>query len=140
MARAPDGKLTGVVHEGTGETSRYEQFTEALTAVTDYLYSCPNVRTQYRLAQLDTGTPNHMRGPGEASGIFALESAMDELSYELGIDPIELEPPQRAEDRRSRKQTVLQPLADRSATNLAPSASAGREGLPIRARCATDAC
>jgi len=90
LGATPDGKLTGVVHEGTGETSRYEQFTEALTAVTDYLYSCPNVRTQYRLAQLDTGTPNHMRGPGEASGIFALESAMDELSYKLGIDPIEL--------------------------------------------------
>jgi xanthine dehydrogenase YagR molybdenum-binding subunit len=90
LGATPDGKLTGVVHEGTGETSRYEQFTEALTAVTDYLYSCPNVRTQYRLAQLDTATPNHMRGPGEASGIFALESAIDELSYKLGIDPIEL--------------------------------------------------
>ncbi len=90
LGASADGKLTGVIHEGTGETSRYEQFSEALTAVTDYLYSCPNVRTQYRLAQLDTGTPNHMRGPGEASGIFALESAIDELSYELGIDPIEL--------------------------------------------------
>ena len=90
LGATPEGKLTGVVHEGTGETSRYEQFTEALTAVTDYLYSCPNVRTQYRLAQLDTGTPNHMRGPGEASGIFAVESALDELSYKLGIDPIEL--------------------------------------------------
>jgi xanthine dehydrogenase YagR molybdenum-binding subunit len=90
LGATPDGKLAGVVHEGTGETSRYEQFTEALTAVTEYLYSCPNVRTRYRLAQLDTGTPNHMRGPGEASGIFALESAIDELSYKLGIDPIEL--------------------------------------------------
>lgn len=90
LGATQEGKLTGIIHEGTGETSRYEQFTEALTAVTDYLYSCPNVRTQYRLAQLDTGTPNHMRGPGEASGIFALESALDELSYKLGIDPIEL--------------------------------------------------
>lgn len=90
LGATSDGKLAGVVHEGTGETSRYEQFMEALTTVTDYLYSCPNVRTQYRLAQLDTGTPNHMRGPGEASGIFALESAMDELSYELELDPIEL--------------------------------------------------
>ncbi|WP_087001563.1 xanthine dehydrogenase family protein molybdopterin-binding subunit [Rhizobium sullae] len=90
LGATSDGKLLGVVHEGAGETSRYEQFTEALTTVTDYLYSCPNVRTQYRLVQLDTGTPNHMRGPGEASGIFALESAMDELSYKLGIDPIEL--------------------------------------------------
>lgn len=90
LGATAEGKLQGIVHEGTGETSRYEQFAEALTAVTDYLYSCPNVRTQYRLAPLDTGTPNHMRGPGEASGIFALESALDELSYKLGIDPIEL--------------------------------------------------
>ncbi len=90
LGATPEGRLTGVIHEGMGETSRYEQFMEALTNVTDYLYSCPNVRTQYRLAQLDTSTPNHMRGPGDASGIFALESAMDELSYKLGIDPIEL--------------------------------------------------
>lgn len=90
LGATQEGKLTGIVHEGTGETSRYEQFAEALTTVTDYLYSCPNVRTQYRLAPLDTGTPNHMRGPGEASGIFALESALDELSFKLGIDPIEL--------------------------------------------------
>ncbi|WP_455873317.1 molybdopterin cofactor-binding domain-containing protein [Rhizobium yanglingense] len=80
-----------VVHEGAGETSRYEQFTEALTTVTDYLYSCPNVSTQLPPgATRHEHTPNHMRGPGEASGIFALESAMDELSYKLGIDPIEL--------------------------------------------------
>ena len=90
LAASRDGKITGIIHEGAGETSRYEQFTEALTTVTDYLYSCPNVRTEYRLAHLDTSTPNHMRGPGEASGIFALESAIDELSYKLGIDPIEL--------------------------------------------------
>ncbi|MBB3314865.1 xanthine dehydrogenase YagR molybdenum-binding subunit [Rhizobium sp. BK181] len=90
LGATSEGRLTAVIHEGTGETSRYEQFTEALTSVTDYLYSCPNVQTGYRLAQLDTSTPNHMRGPGEASGIFALESAIDELSYKLGIDPIEL--------------------------------------------------
>lgn len=90
LGATPDGKLTSVVHEGAGETSRYEQFTEALTAVTPLLYSCPNVRTRYRLQPLDIGTPNHMRGPGEASGVFALECAMDELAYELGIDPIEV--------------------------------------------------
>jgi xanthine dehydrogenase YagR molybdenum-binding subunit len=85
-----DGKLTSLVHEGSGETSRYEEFVEALTNVSNYMYSCANVRTQYRLRPLDIGTPNHMRGPGEASGIFALECAMDELSYALGMDPIEL--------------------------------------------------
>ncbi|MCG5479893.1 xanthine dehydrogenase family protein molybdopterin-binding subunit [Sinorhizobium alkalisoli] len=110
LGATPNGKLTGVIHEGTGETSRYEQFTEALTAATAYLYSCPNVRTQYRLAQLDTSTPNHMRGPGEASGIFALESAMDELSYKLGIDPIELR--RRNEPRRDEAEN--KPFSSRS--------------------------
>jgi xanthine dehydrogenase YagR molybdenum-binding subunit len=90
IGAAADGKLEAIVHEGSGETSRYEEFIEALTSVSDYMYSCPNVRTRYRLRPLDIGTPNHMRGPGESSGIFALECAMDELSYALGIDPIEL--------------------------------------------------
>jgi xanthine dehydrogenase YagR molybdenum-binding subunit len=85
-----EGKLTSVIHEGVGETSRYEQFIEALTAPTSFMVACPNVRTAYRLAPLDIGTPTFMRGPGEASGIFALECALDELSHKLGIDPIAL--------------------------------------------------
>ena len=85
-----DGKLTAIIHEGAGETSRYEQFVEALTAVTPFMYSAPNVRTSYRLVPLDASTPTYMRGPGESSGIFALESALDELAYALDMDPLEL--------------------------------------------------
>jgi xanthine dehydrogenase YagR molybdenum-binding subunit len=85
-----EGRLASVVHEGTAETSRHEQFIEALTSATSFMYSCPNVRTRYRLAVTDTGTPNHMRAPGEASGVFALECALDELAHALGIDPLEL--------------------------------------------------
>jgi xanthine dehydrogenase YagR molybdenum-binding subunit len=84
------GKLVAVVHEGTGETSRYEEFVEALTSIGTFLYSCPNVRTRYRLAAADTATPTYMRGPGEASGIFALECAMDELAAALTMDPLAL--------------------------------------------------
>ncbi len=90
LGSTADGRLTGLVHEGMGETSRHEEFMEALTAASGLMYACPNLRTRYRLVPLDTSTPNHMRGPGEASGIFALECAMDELSYKLGIDPVEL--------------------------------------------------
>jgi xanthine dehydrogenase YagR molybdenum-binding subunit len=90
LGAATDGKLISIIHEGMGETSRYEQFVEALTAPTGFMYSCLNVRTRYRLTPLDTGTPTFMRGPGEASGIFALESAIDELSYKLSLDPIAL--------------------------------------------------
>ncbi|TCL62717.1 xanthine dehydrogenase family protein molybdopterin-binding subunit [Rhizobium sp. BK251] len=85
-----DGKLTSIIHEGSGETSRYEEFMEALTAVTSFTYSCPNVRTSYRLIPLDTSTPTYMRGPGEASGVHAMECAMDELAYKLNMDPLEL--------------------------------------------------
>ena len=90
LAAAPDGRLASIIHEATGETSRYEQFIEAVTSATTLLYSCPDVRTSYRLAPLDISTPNHMRGPGEASGIFALECGMDELAVKLGMDPVEL--------------------------------------------------
>ena len=90
LGATAEGKLTSIIHEGTAETSRYEEFIEALTSGTTFMYSCPNVRTSYRLVPLDIGTPNHMRGPGEAQGMFAMECAMDELSYALGIDPIEL--------------------------------------------------
>ncbi|MFI4987504.1 MAG: xanthine dehydrogenase family protein molybdopterin-binding subunit [Alphaproteobacteria bacterium] len=90
LGATADGRLTAFIHEGIGETSRHEQFIEALTASSGLLYSCPNLRTRYRLVPLDIGTPNHMRGPGEASGVHAVECAMDELSYALHMDPIEL--------------------------------------------------
>lgn len=85
-----DGKLTGITHEAAGQTSSYENFTEGSVRVSQNLYDCPNVNTKYHLVSLDIATPTWMRGPGEATGSFALESALDELSYSLKIDPVEL--------------------------------------------------
>ncbi|WP_255496191.1 xanthine dehydrogenase family protein molybdopterin-binding subunit [Mucilaginibacter sp. FT3.2] len=85
-----DGKLTGITHEAAGQTSSYENFTEGPTGVSQSLYACPNVNTKYHLVALDIATPTWMRGPGEATGAFALESALDELSYQLKLDPVEL--------------------------------------------------
>lgn len=110
LGAGADGKLTSIIHEGRGETSRHEQFIEALTNVTDFLYSCPNLRTQYRLTPLDIGTPNHMRGPGEVSGVFALECAMDELSYALNLDPVEL----RRRNEPTVDESVNLPFSSRS--------------------------
>ncbi|WP_029585056.1 xanthine dehydrogenase family protein molybdopterin-binding subunit [Bradyrhizobium sp. URHD0069] len=90
LGATSDGKLVSLIQEANGETSRYEQFVEAVTSATNYMVSCPNVSTRYRLSPLDTSTPTYMRGPGEATNMFALECALDELSYKLGIDPIEL--------------------------------------------------
>jgi xanthine dehydrogenase YagR molybdenum-binding subunit len=85
-----DGKLVGITHEAIGQTSTYEDFNEGPIGVSKSTYACPNVNTIYKLTALDIGSPTWMRGPGEATGAFALESALDELSYALNIDPIEL--------------------------------------------------
>ena len=55
-----------------------------------FMYACPNVDTNYEVAPMDVSVPTWMRGPGEATGAFALESAIDELSYMLNLDPLEL--------------------------------------------------
>jgi xanthine dehydrogenase YagR molybdenum-binding subunit len=84
------GNFIGISHEAITNTSRYEDFREGIVDASKFLYACENVDTKYNLLPLDLSTPVWMRGPGEASGCFALESAIDELSYKLKMDPIEL--------------------------------------------------
>jgi xanthine dehydrogenase YagR molybdenum-binding subunit len=90
LGAAGDGRLVALLHDSSTSTSRYEEFTEREFGLSRLLYTCPNVSTGYRLVPLDVSTPAHMRAPGEATGSFALESAMDELAHELGMDPLEL--------------------------------------------------
>jgi xanthine dehydrogenase YagR molybdenum-binding subunit len=89
MGATRAGQLTAISHEGTGHTSTYEEHLERTILGSRTLYACPNVTTRYRLLQLDVNTPTWMRGPGEVSGIYALESAMDEMAYALQLDPLE---------------------------------------------------
>ncbi len=84
------GKLLAVRHDVESATSRFDQFVEPSASQTRMLYACPNIRTSHRLRRLDIPTPTFMRAPGEASGTFALESAMDELAYAAAVDPLEL--------------------------------------------------
>lgn len=83
-----DGKLVGISHSSVGQTSSYEEFTESTLQQSRMMYNAPHVSTRYRILPLDVSTPIWMRGPGEATGAFALESAMDELAYELKMDPL----------------------------------------------------
>jgi xanthine dehydrogenase YagR molybdenum-binding subunit len=85
-----DGKLVGITHDAIGQTSMYEDFAESPSDISRSLYACPNVNSTNKLLSLNVGSPIWMRGPGHATGAFALESALDELSYALNIDPIEL--------------------------------------------------
>lgn len=84
-----EGKLTAIRHATTSHTSMFDDFVEPCGSMTQIMYSCPNVEVSHRLVRANVGTPAFMRAPGEASGSFALESAIDELAYELKIDPIE---------------------------------------------------
>ncbi|HEX9321484.1 MAG TPA: xanthine dehydrogenase family protein molybdopterin-binding subunit, partial [Xanthobacteraceae bacterium] len=85
-----NGRLAAIVHDAYQETSTYEEYSESLVNATRFLHSCPNVYTRHRIVRMNVHTPTYMRAPGEASGVFALESAMDELSVALNVDPVEL--------------------------------------------------
>ena len=85
-----DGEFVGIKHEAIGMTSTYEEFVERITDPTKSMYKCANLQTVYQLAPLDVSTPTHTRGPGETTGSFALESAVDELAFALKMDPIDL--------------------------------------------------
>jgi xanthine dehydrogenase YagR molybdenum-binding subunit len=90
LGATPDGKLLGITHESYSQTAVYEEFTENSVNVSRFLYDSPNANTRYKVIPLHVGVPAPMRGPGEATGSFALESALDELSYALKMDPIAL--------------------------------------------------
>ncbi|HEY7199774.1 MAG TPA: xanthine dehydrogenase family protein molybdopterin-binding subunit, partial [Candidatus Dormibacteraeota bacterium] len=85
-----DGRLTAISHEVVEQTSTVREFAEQTAVATRMLYAAPNRRTAHRLARLDVPTPAWMRAPGECPGMFALESAMDELAIACGLDPVEL--------------------------------------------------
>ena len=90
LGAKPDGALDAVTHEATAITSRYEDFSRNDTGWAEQLYRSPNSRFSHKLVRLDVSTPCDMRAPGAASGVCALECAMDELAIALKLDPIEL--------------------------------------------------
>lgn len=90
LAANADGSLQSIEHTAKSYTSVVDVFTEPCTNITPVMYATPNLRTQQLLGVLNVGTPTFMRAPGETPGMYALESAMDELAWELGIDPVEL--------------------------------------------------
>lgn len=84
------GRLQAIAHDSFQQTSTIFEFCEQTSESTRHIYASPNRATTHRLASLDVGTPRWMRAPGEAPGMFAVETAIDELATATGIDPIEL--------------------------------------------------
>jgi xanthine dehydrogenase YagR molybdenum-binding subunit len=84
------GHIVAMIHEGRTETAIYDTYEDGLVGNPRFLYRVPNMRSTYRVVPLDVNLPTNMRGPGVVSGMFALESSMDDLAHRLGMDPIEL--------------------------------------------------
>jgi xanthine dehydrogenase YagR molybdenum-binding subunit len=90
LASDKEGRLVSIMHDAVAATSKYEDYQEAVVNWSGMMYHCDNVKLTYALAQLNTATPCDMRAPGAAIGVTALECALDELAYEVGIDPLEI--------------------------------------------------
>jgi xanthine dehydrogenase YagR molybdenum-binding subunit len=90
LAAKADGTLDAITHEAIAVTSQFEDFSRNDTGWSALLYKSANAKYVHRLARLDVPTSSDMRAPGAATGVYALESAMDELAVALKLDPLEL--------------------------------------------------
>ena len=80
------GRLQAVVHDTWSATSLVDSYQETCGYATRQHYATATLRTTHRMVPLPIATPGPMRAPGEAAGHFALESALDELAYQLDLE------------------------------------------------------
>jgi len=90
IGASSDGKIKAIIHEGVATTSEKDSYAEAFTMATRMMYQTESLRLAQRQSRLHTQSPTFMRAPAETPGMFALETAIDELASELNLDPIEL--------------------------------------------------
>jgi xanthine dehydrogenase YagR molybdenum-binding subunit len=90
LGASADGKLQVIIHENVNETSFDDVYLEDGGGSAKVMYAAANMSATRKLVRINSFTPSWKRAPGEAIGAYALESAMDELAYELKLDPIEL--------------------------------------------------
>ena len=90
LGATKEGKLLALLHEKTSTTSQWDDYAETNSKFMGMLYACPAFEATTKLAKANVMTPTWMRAPGEAPGSFALESSLDDLAYQLGIDPVQI--------------------------------------------------
>jgi xanthine dehydrogenase YagR molybdenum-binding subunit len=85
-----NGRFTSLQHDFANHRSILDEYGEKCGEATKYFYSCPNVKIRSGQAQRNIGNPTSMRGPGAVPGLWATESALDEMAIKLNMDPIKL--------------------------------------------------
>ena len=86
----PDGKLVSLMHDYVYQRSMLDAHHEDCGEATAFQYSVPNLRVKFGRAKRNIGATSSMRGPGAVPGLYATESAMNELADQLKIDPVRL--------------------------------------------------
>jgi xanthine dehydrogenase YagR molybdenum-binding subunit len=90
LGATPDGKLVSLMHDYVYHLSMFGDYHENCGEATAFQYSVPNLRVKFGRARRNIGSPADMRGPGAVPGLYATESAMNELADQLKIDPVRL--------------------------------------------------
>lgn len=90
LGATEDGKLVSVQHRYLSQASQSDDYREGCGEATPRMYSTPNLKVCWGMPRRHVGAPTSMRGPGAVPGMYALESAMDELAVALQMDPVEL--------------------------------------------------
>jgi xanthine dehydrogenase YagR molybdenum-binding subunit len=90
IGASQDGQFEALIHTGVAPKTTTNTMPEPFTLCSRHLYAAPNLTLEQHVTMLDMLANTFMRAPGESVGTFAIESAVDELAVELGIDPIEL--------------------------------------------------
>jgi xanthine dehydrogenase YagR molybdenum-binding subunit len=88
LAADKEGKLLALSHQTTTHCAITDEFIEPCGDCSKVMYEVPNSLISYRVVPMNIIIPTYTRGPGKSTGSFALESAVDELAFKLGIDPI----------------------------------------------------
>jgi len=90
LGATPTGKLVSLQHDYLSHSSILDDYIEECGRPTPLLYSTPNLAVRSAAVRKNVGSPTSMRGPGAVPGLFAIESAMDELAVKLNLDPVQL--------------------------------------------------
>ena len=90
LGASTDGKLVSLQHEYVNHHAILDNYHEDCGEATAFHYSVPNLRVHFGRARRNVGSPTAMRGPGAVPGLYATESAMNELADQLKIDPVRL--------------------------------------------------
>lgn len=126
-----DGKIQSIVHRGVNETSMGGMWVEPLGSVTSVMYATPNFSSKQNVVRVNSVVPGAMRAPGENPSAFGIESAIDELAYEVGIDPLEIRLRNYAEqDPHARKAWSTRQLREAFAAGAEAFGWARRSAAP----------